>query len=245
MMETVTNEILGGVGKRLRSGYLAGTVPAERVIQSYRMNCREAEKFSFFGLDVFDLMRCERETHNPILRARLKEQIELHKEKSRRSNDQNKVSLEKLEYYREHALGVGLRKVLAEMRRIVKRTGSLEARIVLMLLETEFANLSAKKLHSHKSVIYERKTLLLEELSYLLADTDWRYGINYQTGKNASYVVYIYLPDGTQLCWHGKEYRLMYCYPEIECEWDGKVCMTMDKILSYIESRYLHVKMAA
>ena len=104
--------------------------------------------------------------------------------------------------------------------------------------ETEFANLSAKKFHKLKNVIYERKSILLEELSYLLHDTGWKHGINYNTGKNASYIVYIYLPNGTQLSWHCNEYQMIYYYPEIQCEWDGQVCMTMEKILNYICTRF-------
>lgn len=238
MAETISNEILAGVGKKLRNGYLAGEVPAEKVVGNYRKNLKEASQFSMFGLSIFDLIRMEDETHNPILKAKLKECIELHKEKSRHSNSQNRLSLEKLEYFRKNALGIGLRKVISQMKHLVKNTGDLEARVVLMLLETEFANLSAKKLHNLKRVIYERKTILLEELSNLLDETEWKHGISYNTGKNASYIVYIYLPDGTQLSWHCNEYQMMYYYPEIQCEWDGQVCMTMDKILKYICMRF-------
>lgn len=238
MADSITNEILAGVGKKLRNGFLGGKVPAAKVMESYKRNIKEAEKFSMFGLTIFDLIRMEEETHNPILKAKLKECIELHKAKSRTSNSQNKISLEKLENFRENALGIGLRKVISLMKGIVKKTRDLEARIVLMLLETEFANLSAKKLHRFKNVIYERKSILLEGLSDLLYGTDWKHGISYNTGKNASYIVYIYLPNGTQLSWHCNEYQMMYCYPEIECEWDGQVCMTMEKILNYICTRF-------
>lgn len=238
MEASITNEILAGVGKKLRNGYRAGTIPACKILQSYNMNVKEAAKFSFFGMSINDLTRHERETHNPILRARLLEQIEQHKQKSRCSNDQNKISLEKLEQFRREALGIGLRKVLASMKKVVKASNDLEATIVLMLLETEFANLSAKKRHELKDVIYERKSILLEDLSYLLSETDWKYGISYNTGKNASYIVYVYLPDGTQLSWHSNEYQMMFCYPEINCDWDGQVCMTMEKILLYIHKRY-------
>lgn len=31
---------------------------------------------------------------------------------------------------------------------------------------------------------------------------------------------------------------MTYYYDEIECEWDGQVCMTMEKILCYIHHRY-------
>lgn len=238
MEATITNEILAGVGKKLRNGYRAGTVPACRIIQSYKNNVRETENFSFFGLSIFDLMRQERETHNPLLKLKLAEQIELCKQKSRNSNSQNIISLEKLENFKKEALGMGLRKVLSAMKRMVRYGCDLESQIVLALLETEYANLSAKKNSSVKNVIYRRKEILLEKLSYLLDDAGWRYGIGYNTGKNASYVIYIYLPDNTQLSWHCNDYHMMYYYPEIDCEWDGQACMTMEKILVYINKKY-------
>lgn len=234
----ITNEVLGGIGKKLRRDYLSGKVSAEKVIASYRANMKELKGFSFFGLTIFDLIKLERESHNPLLKKKLQEEIGSHKEKSKHSNDQNRLSLEKLESFRTDALGIGLHAVVASMRRIVKQSDRLEDLIVLTLLETEFANLSAKKRHNLKEVIYKRKAILLERLSYLLSDTDWKYGINYNTGKNASYIVYVYLPTGVQLSWHCNEYYLMRSYPEIECEWDGQACMTMEKLLDYISERY-------
>ena len=104
MADSISNEILAGVGKKLRNGFLAGHVPASKVVESYRRNIKEASRFSMFGLSIFDLMRMEEETHNPILRAKLKECIELHKEKSKCSTTQNKQSLEKLENLRKKLL---------------------------------------------------------------------------------------------------------------------------------------------
>ncbi|MBR0432186.1 MAG: hypothetical protein IJK15_00615 [Bacteroidaceae bacterium] len=234
-METIINEdILQGVGKKLRNGYLAKNVSASKVMECYQKNLKEADAFSCFGWTVFEMTRLERATHNPIIRKKLQQAIEAHTVKQEKSCDQNKQNLEKLEKFRTDALGIGLRKVLSQMKRQVKHSSKIEAKIVLLLLETEFANLSAKKLHNHKTVIYERKTILLERLAELLKETDWRYGISSNTGKNASYIVYIYLPNGEQLSWHCNEYQMLYYYPEIDCMWDGQVCMTMEKILTYI-----------
>ncbi|MGM9804015.1 MAG: hypothetical protein ACI308_07555 [Muribaculaceae bacterium] len=235
----VTDEVLAGVGKKMRIGYLNGSVTATKVLQSYHLNVKEAKEFSLFGLNIFDLMKQERETHNPVLKAMLQQNIEAQKQKSRCSNNQNRITLEKLKNYRESALGIGLRRVVADMKKIVKANKhNVEARIVYMLLQTEFANMSAKRLHHRKDVIYERKTLLLENMSSLLADAGWKYGISYVTGKNASFIVYVYLPNDVQLSWHCNEYHLMYSFPEINCQWDGQVCMTMEKILTYIATHY-------
>ena len=73
----------------------------------------------------------------------------------------------------------------------------------------------------------------------------WKYGINSETGKNACYLVYVYLPNGVQLTWHCNEYAIYECYPPIDAEWDGQVCMTMEKLLTYISNRFFDTKMAA
>lgn len=238
-METnINNEILEGVGKKIRNGYLAKQITANKVMECYKRNRKEADAFSCFGWTVSEMIRYEKETHNPIIRRKLQQSIKTHDVKQKKSNDQNKLNLEKLENFRVNALGIGLRKVLSQMRHLVKRSSDISTKIVLLLLETEFANLSAKKLHNFKEVIYERKVILLEQLADLLDRTNWKYGISSNTGKNASYIIYIYLPNGEQLSWHCNEYQVLYYYPEIDCEWDGQVCMTMEKILSYIGDKF-------
>lgn len=238
-METnINNEILEGVGKKIRNGYLAKQITADKVMECYKRNLKEANAFSCFGWPVSEMKRYEKETHNPIIRKKLQKSIDAHDMKQKKSNDQNKLNLEKLENFRTNALGIGLRKVLSQMKHLTKCSSDISAKIVLLLLETEFANLSAKKLHNLKNVIYERKVILLEQLADLLDRTNWRYGISSNTGKNASYIIYVYLPNGEQLSWHCNEYQVLYYYPEIDCEWDGQVCMTMEKILMYIGDKF-------
>ncbi len=238
-METIiNNEILESVGKKIRNGFFAKSITANKVMECYQRNLKEAQAFSCFGWTVSEMIRFEKETHNPIIRKKLQQAIKAHDVKQEKSNDQNKLNLDKLEKFRTDALGIGLRKVLSQMKKLVRYSTDVNARIVLLLLETEFANLSAKKLHSLKNVIYERKVILLEKLADLMAGTKWRYGISSNTGKNASYIIYIYLPNGEQLSWHCNEYQVLYYYPGIDCEWDGQVCMTMEKILSYIAETY-------
>lgn len=237
-MENITNEILNGVGKKVRNGYLAGKISSNKVIEYYKKNIKEADAFSDYDRTIFELLNIEKETHNPILKIRVQQSILEHKEKSRKSNEQNKLSIEKLETFRTTALGIGLRKVITTLQKIVRQTSDTNAEALLLLLELEFANLSAKKLHKLKEQIYERKTILLKKLSFILPDLGWKYGLSYNTGKNSAYIIYIYLPNGEQLSWHCNEYNLAYCFPEIETEWDGQVCMTMDKILNFIHTTY-------
>ena len=78
-----------------------------------------------------------------------------------------------------------------------------------------------------------------------LQESGWQYGINDDAGKNACYLIYIYLPNGVQLTWHANNYDLYKDYPLIEAEWDGQVCMTMDKIISYINQKYYYENVVA
>lgn len=237
-MESVYNEILEGVGKKIRNAYFAKNITANKVMECYQRNLKEANAFSCFGWTVSEMIRYEKETHNPIIKKMLKQSIEVHDERRDKSANQNQLNLDKLDKFRTDALGIGLRKVLSQMRKLVKNSSDITARIVLLLLETEFANLSAKKRKGLQKVIYERKVILLEQLAELLDETDWKYGLSFNTGKNASYVIYVYLPNGVQLSWHCNEYHVLYYYPDINCEWDGQVCMTMEKILNYIGETY-------
>ena len=58
-------------------------------------------------------------------------------------------------------------------------------------------------------------------------------------GKNTSYIVYVYLPNNVQVSWHSKDYYLHKYFPWIDTEWDEQVCMTMEKLLTYIQEQYI------
>lgn len=234
--------ILSGVGKKMRNGYLNGKVPESTVIATYQKNKKEADSFSVFGYRGREIEEMMKETHNPLLKSKLQKCVESKREIGMRSACQNKTNLEKLERFKKDAFGgKGLRKVIRELKKKAKITKDPEAKLLQLLLETEFANLSAKK-HNKKlrGVIYERKNLLLFQIADYLDELGWKYGINDEAGKNASYLVYVYLPNGVQLTWHCNEYSIYEYYPPIDAQWDGQVCMTMDKILSYIETKYFN-----
>ena len=237
---------LSGVGKKMRNGYLTGQVPESTVIAMYRKNKKEADAFSVFGYRQREIEAILRETHNPLLKQKLQECLDTKREISKKSSAQNEVSLAKLEGFKKEACGIGLRKVIKKMAKMAKITKDPETKLLLLLLETEYANLSAKQ---HKGVlkkmIYERKTILLYQMADYLEDLGWKYGINDEAGKNACYLVYVYLPNNVQLTWHCNEYAIYECYPPIDAEWDGQVCMTMEKLLTYISNRFFDTKMAA
>ena len=41
--------ILNGVGKKMRTGYLNGSVSKDKILSMYNKNKKEADNFSFFG----------------------------------------------------------------------------------------------------------------------------------------------------------------------------------------------------
>ena len=235
-MEAINSNVLNGVGKKMRSSYLAGHVTEKEVMSAYLRNKKEAEAFKPIGWVLKDFMQELERTHNPLMRNKLTQLIDECKEKTRHSENQNILSLKKLEFYRQHALGMGLRKVLRKLRKMASL--DVDARILFMLLETEFANLTAKRKSHVKELIYERKNILLHRVSDFLYENGWTCGINYHTGKNASYIVYVYLPNKVQLSWHCNDYRIMYSYDEINCTWDGEACTTIEKILDYVHNKF-------
>lgn len=235
----MTQTILEGVGKKVRLAYQKGEVSETSVISMYKRNKKEADSFSIFGYKDDEIRKMMNETHNPLLRLRLQQCIESRREKARMSSQQNTLNLEKLDAFLVDACGMGLRKVIKRLKRLSKTTKDPETTLILVLLQTEFANLSAKRHKKDvKARIYERKTMLIYQMAEYLEYLGWKYGINDEAGKNANYLVYVYLPNGVQLTWHCNEYMVYECYPYINDEWDGQVCMTMEKILNYINTKY-------
>lgn len=238
----MTQTICNGVSKKVLLGFQNGAISERMLVKQYERNLKEANEFSSFGYNMRDLSVAERETHNPLLKQRIKQAIQEYQQKQIKSNIQNKLSVEKLYHFKKLALGIGLRKVISKMKLYCKRTNDTEATLVLLLLELEFANLSAKVntySKQERERIYERKDILLHKIQPLLHELGWRYGLNDAKGKNASYIVYVYLPNNVQVSWHSKDYFLYKYFPMIDAEWDGQVCMTMEKILTYIQEKYL------
>lgn len=236
---TIDPKVFDGVGKKTRLAYLRGEIPASKVESIYTHNLKEADNFSLFGLKIDDLRMQLRDCHNPILKARIEDAIKAYEAKSQVSDDQNQLSIEKLNSFLANAMGVGLKRVIRIMRKMARKSKDQTLKIVLTLLEAEFANLCAKTHGKQlKEVIYERKSLLLDKVAYWLDGTGWKYGYNANSGKNAAYIIYVYLPNGVQLSWHSTDYNLYKKFPYLETTWDGKVCSMMEKLLEYVKQHY-------
>lgn len=236
----MNEDVLYGVSKKMRITYLQGKIPASLLENAYKQNLKEAKGFSAYGLNLTDLRMMLYSCHNPILKAKIKDSIITFEKKSRKSSDQNKLSIKKLNDFLANAMGIGLRRVIRIMRNRARKSKDLTLNVISTLLEVEFANLCAKNTHDKqlKEVIYERKSILLDKVGRWLVGTEWRYGYNDNCGKNASYIIYIYLPNGVQLSWHSNDYNLYKKFPYVETEWDGKVCTTMEKLLDYVAQNY-------
>ena len=238
--------VLNGVGKKLRNGFLNGKVAESTVMTAYRKNKKEADSFSVFGYKPREIDALIRETHNPLLKKKLQECMKMKREIFKKSNLQNELNLSKLANFKENACGIGLRKVLRRLNKMAKITKDPEIKLLTLLLETEYANLSAKQHKGElKELIYERKSILLFQMPDYLESLGWKYGINDEAGKNACYLVYVYLPNNVQLTWHCNEYELYKNFPTIDAEWDGQVCMTMEKILTYVNEKYFNMQNVA
>ena len=64
-------------------------------------------------------------------------------------------------------------------------------------------------------------------LSDWLYENNWKCGISYSTGKTASYLVFVYLPNGEQISWHCNNYRIINYFEEEDFTWDGLPCTTL------------------
>lgn len=232
--------ILNGVGKKMRFAYLNGKISDEEVLARYQRNKKEADSFSCFGYRRSDILDVLKECFNPLLKEKLQSYLKYEYELEKKSYMQNHISLKKLAYFKTNACGIGLRKVIKRLKQHYKKTKDKDLQLVLMVLETEFANLTAKRYTSKylRRRIYARKTHLLCRMAQYLEKQQWKYGVNCSAGKNANFLVFVYLPNGVQLTWHANEFAVYELYPTTDDTWDGQICMTLEKIFTYIETFY-------
>ena len=235
--------ILNAAGPEMMYGYLTGKYSKNMVMETFGKNKQEADRFSAYGYRHGELAHLLEETQNPLLKEKLQGELRKISRKNKKSRAQNKISLEKLEAFKKKTCcGFGLRDVIKRMRKLSRKTNDPEVKLILLLLECEYANLSAKQ-HGGalRGKIYERKDKLLYKLADLLKQQEgWRFGKNYAVGKNAAMVIYIYLPDGEQLSWHINSLSLAKQYPNISDQWDGQPCSSLTKILTYIKNTYIN-----
>lgn len=212
-------------------------------LRRYRKNAEEAEAFCPNQFSIHEL-RVERNlTRNSLLRKKIDQFIESYHEVEEKSRAQNAENMAKMNLRLTDAInGLSLRRVKRILKKMVKKDkANLELKAAYLLLETEFANLCAKKAPSKslRGIIYERKTKLLAALEPLLSELGWRHGFEAASGKHAKYIIFCYLPTGEQVSWHCNEFELCMAYPPIDVTWDGQPCTTLCKILDYVKIKFL------
>lgn len=227
------NTILEGVGKNARKKFLKGELSEKDILRMYKKNQKECDEYPEYGVPLQEMRSDLRECHNPLLHKKIDFLISEFIRKRDLSNTQNKVSLAKLSDLKATACGMGLRNV--EKCLFWYKDSTLENTILYNLLQLEWTNLAAKQYHKPGKVIYNHKEQILYAIEPLLKQAGWKYGVSSNPGKNASGIIYIYLPNGEQLSWHCG-YQMFDIYPPIEAEWDGKSCSTLTKIVEYIDS---------
>lgn len=237
--------ILEGVGNKIKSMYAKGEISEKAIEIMYRKNKAEADKFSVYGFKECELAQILNKSHNPLLKDKLKATIEEMKNRSRKTQEQNRINLEKLDSFLVNAAGIGLRPLIKKLHKTAIKKNDFSILLIGYLLETEFANLSAKRNTKKKQLIYERKELLLNRIPSLISKLGWKYGFNYATGKNACYLVYVYLPNGIQLTWHTNSYDTISKYPLIFDEWDGQSCMTLTKLVDFVSNNLQDIVLEA
>ncbi len=215
--------------------YQSGLLCDKDINVMWSYSQRHINAFNVNGKNRADFLMEKKTCCDPHLRKFWQNVIEDWDVKSKRSVSQNKENFERLEVIERKACGVGFRRVRHILKNIVRKSSNKESKIILTLFDLEFANLKAK-LHvgEIRRRIYNRKEWLMKKLSWLLADSEWKYGIMEATSKNAAYCLYIYLPNGKQISFHTTNWQFYKYFPAINCQWDGQPSSTMTKLVDYI-----------
>lgn len=89
----MTQAILNGVSRKTLQNFLNGTISERMLVKQYERNLKEAIEFSLFGYTLRDLTLAERDTHNPLLKLRIRQAIQEYQQRSNKCYGQNKLSI--------------------------------------------------------------------------------------------------------------------------------------------------------
>lgn len=151
------------------------------------------------------------------------------------ANRRNIVLLKKS---RHNACGIGSKQLKLRLNKLIK-SGDKVANILRNLIEAEDSNINAKKYFGkYKDSYYSKKESCLFNAFQYMNELGWKYGYSLDVGKNAKFVVYVYLPNGEQLSWHMVEDAYISILPKIDVKWDGKPATTLTKLYDYVMVAY-------
>lgn len=154
------------------------------------------------------------------------------------SNDAKKKDyselFKKLKEKRETFCGIGTRAVKHRLNKLA--LSNVTAKMLRIALETEDANISAKKGQKFRDKNYEKKAQGIIGLTQLCLKEGIKVGYEidesyYNYGFDERYIVYFNLPNCGQISWH--TYMKLDC-PLYDEAWDGLQNSTLDKLESAI-----------
>lgn len=237
----------------------------EKYYFMYKGRIKEVEKNMKYGIPKPDCFLTDED----------KKEIEIKKEKNRKEHNEYKESIKeqyriKAEQYERRCeaisknidlissyerfkksmcYGIGQRRIKLMLNNKIK-AGDILAELYKTALETENANINAKKYRntlscSYKDVSYNEKRIKLFELIGLCNkynehnDSKIIYGWERSDNYSANTVIYFDLPKCEQISFHinlNNDERISI--PEYYKEWDGKVNSTIWKLESAISETY-------
>lgn len=150
----------------------------------------------------------------------------------------NRENIMILEYSRYDACGIGSKKLKLRLNKL-KKNGDKVASVLRKLIEAEDSNISAKKYFGkYRDRYYGNKEMYLMDSIEDMKELGWTFGYSTEVGKNAKYVMYVYLPNGSQLSWHMVNDSNKVRLPEIDVKWDGLPATTLTKLYDYVMVAY-------
>jgi hypothetical protein len=123
--------------------------------------------------------------------------------------------------------------LLKKLRRAISGSGSAELRVLRSLMNAETANIRAKLYEGEEGRNYAMKRRYLREAIGGLPATGWKFYFQRTCSVCGNYVVYVILPGGLQVSWHGRncEKDMEGVPEEYEIKWDGVQGVTLERLV--------------
>ena len=153
----------------------------------------------------------------------------------------NRDNIKILNNSRIGACGIGSRKLKLRLNKL-KKSGDKVATILRNLIEAEDSNILAKKYFGeYRKEYYLKKEQHIVATFNDMRELGWKFGYSTDVGKQAQYVIYIYLPNGSQLSWHMINSKHISNLEKIDVKWDGQPATTLIKLYDYVMTIYPNI----
>ena len=142
-----------------------------------------------------------------------------------------------LDSMRDKMCGIGTRKLKNFLNRKIKE-GDEVAKLYRQALQTEDANISAKKYYNYSDDYYEEKSRLIDELLGMCASrSDVKFGYQDNDEDFPAHIVYFELPGCEQISFHCDLLHPSEV-PQYDGQWDGRTNSTLPKLEAAILKLY-------